>query len=791
MNIISLRVAMAANLAIASSVIAVPAMADQAGGSASAGPQGSESGEIIVTARRTEERLQDVPISITVFNQQQLANRNIVIATDLATYTPSLSINQQYGAEKATFAIRGFVQDQATAPSVGVYFADVTEPRVQGGTTAGNNAPAGSFVDLQNVQVLKGPQGTLFGRNTTGGAILLVPQKPTDKLEGWVEGSAGNYGMLRGTAVLNIPLSDTFKVRAMIDRDKRDGYMKNHSGIGPADYDNTDYVAARLSIVGNITPNLENYTIFNYSNSFGNGTAPRVQACRTTGSGLVPLIGPMACTQLARQNARGDGQLDVDVGNPDPYEKIRQWSVINTTTWLASDALTIKNIASYTEFYERASFNLEGDNFTVPKTTIPIQIVWLQPFAGNYSSASANITEELQFQGKTSDGRLTWQAGGYYEHDPNKWSRQSSSTFLNCVQPGTLNCTNPLGFGNIAAGRTKLRFDTRGIYAQGTFKFTDRLSMTAGIRYTWDKIDAIGESTKIAFPPSGGTSQTCNNVLLYPSPTNPAVAKTVTDPAQCYEDFRVNSQKPTWVVDLEYKPIANVMAYAKYSRGYRSGGINLVNVGLETWNPEKVDAFEVGAKTSFQGGSVHGYFNIAAFYNEFSNQQLFASLIAKPSSGLVGGGAIVNAGRSRIQGVEIDGSATLLSNLRLDLGYTYLDTRLVSIDLPVLAANSPFSAIVPSATVGSSLALSPKNRVSATGTYTLPLDEKIGKISVGATFVHTDKQVISLATIPQFQDIPVTNSAKPGRKLEPCVGIAGRSGVLHDERHKPDLPGLG
>ncbi|MFT3968302.1 MAG: Plug domain-containing protein, partial [Sphingobium sp.] len=132
---------------------------------------------IVVTARRTEERLQDVPISITVFNQQQLSNRNVVNSQDLATYTPSLSSNTNFGSQNSSFAIRGFAQDIGTAPSVGVYFADVVAPRgASNGVPTGDGAGPGSFFDLANVQVLKGPQGTLFGRNTTGGAVLLVPQ---------------------------------------------------------------------------------------------------------------------------------------------------------------------------------------------------------------------------------------------------------------------------------------------------------------------------------------------------------------------------------------------------------------------------------------------------------------------------------------------------------------------------------------------------------------------------------------------------------------------------------------
>src|SRR5882757_2712886 len=184
--------------------------------------------EIIVTARRVEERLQDVPISITVLNQQQIEDRNIVNSQDLASYVPSLSANTNFGSENSTFAIRGFVQDIGTAPSVGVYFGDVVAPRgASNGIPTGDGAGPGSFFDLQNVQVLKGPQGTLFGRNTTGGAVLLVPQKPTSELGGYVEGSFGDYSMKRGQGVVNIPVNDSIRVRLGVDHQSRDGYLNN------------------------------------------------------------------------------------------------------------------------------------------------------------------------------------------------------------------------------------------------------------------------------------------------------------------------------------------------------------------------------------------------------------------------------------------------------------------------------------------------------------------------------------------------------------------------------------
>src|SRR5579871_1561920 len=178
----------------------------------SAAAQGEDLSEIVVTARRVEERLQDVPISITVLNEDAITKRDIYNAGDLGTYIPSLSSNANFGPEKSSFAIRGFTQEGKTSPSVAVYFADVVAPRANAGTTSGNGAGPGSLFDLENVQVLKGPQGTLFGRNTTGGAILLVPAKPKDDFEGYIEASAGNYDMHRVQAVLNAPLSSTFRV---------------------------------------------------------------------------------------------------------------------------------------------------------------------------------------------------------------------------------------------------------------------------------------------------------------------------------------------------------------------------------------------------------------------------------------------------------------------------------------------------------------------------------------------------------------------------------------------------
>jgi iron complex outermembrane receptor protein len=386
--------------------------------------------QVVVTATRREERLQDVPISITVFNQQQLSNNNITTADQLATYTPSLTTDNRFGTENSTFTIRGFTQEIRTAPSVGVFFADVVAPRGGGSSVpAGDGAGPGMLFDLQNVQVLKGPQGTLFGRNTTGGDVLLVPVKPGSEFGGYVEGSYGNFDMKRIQGVINIPVNDTMRLRIGVDHEDRDGYLTNTSGVGPSRFGDVDYIALRGSFVWDITPDLENYTIASYMHSDNHGTVPRLYACDPT-SQLEPATAVYESCMAQLNDGKPHGWWDVENFLPDAKNETRQWQVINTTTWQASDNLTVKNIASYAEFYQTDKSDTFGTNFTVADKTfvtdftsiggtssagLPFQTSIIYPAASKYTNAQRTITEELQLQGRGLGGKLIWQGGGYLE----------------------------------------------------------------------------------------------------------------------------------------------------------------------------------------------------------------------------------------------------------------------------------------------------------------------------------------------------------------------------------------
>lgn len=698
----------------------------------------AQDSDIIVTARRVEERLQDVPISITVFNQQQLADRNVVNAQDLAAFTPSLSANSNFGPDNTSFSIRGFVQEGGTAPSVGVYFADVVSPRAGiSGYVQGDGAGPGSFFDLQNVQVLKGPQGTLQGRNTTGGSVLLVPTKPTGRFEGYVEGTIGDYDLHRFQAVLNAPLGERFRMRLGVDRMTREGYLNNTTTdptgnrVGPAHFGDVDYTSIRASFVADLTPNLENYTVISYTNSRNNGNQQKLVVAGMNPNGTVntSAFGPFAAAQLLDQQSKGEGFYDVRGNLPYTYQHTQSWQIINTTTWHASDALTVKNITSYAQFQQSQKSNMFGTDFKVPG--FPggtFYVASIETAPGRNAADQSTFTEEFQLQGNAMGGRLTYQGGLYFEVSaPLATTGVLNATLLPCIgDPQVGNC--------VSAGGGQLTYHTHsthtrdiGVYGQVSYALTDTLKLTGGARYTWDKTEDKSFYANY-------------NSFLFPGydPTVYSCGRVTDTPGVCTATLTQKSNKPTWLLGLDYKPTSDILIYGKYSRGYRTGGVfPTAPPGFFSFQPESVDTYELGAKTSWHG-PVPGLFNLTGYYNNFSNQQLavgFFSPTAPPT------GAIANIGKSRIYGLEAELNLRPFKGFSIDAGYSYLNTKIQQVS-GLVAGTVYGNYILPGVgvPVGGPLLLSPKHKLSVTGSYTLPLPESIGRVSVGATYTYQSSQ---------------------------------------------------
>jgi iron complex outermembrane recepter protein len=806
-------------------LFAATALSAGFGGPALAQDQAEDSGlgnDIVVTARRTEEKLQDVPISITVLNEAKLANNNITSAKDIATYTPGLTTNNRFGSDNTTWTIRGFAQEQRTTATVGTFFADVVAPRGSGATQGGDGAGPGYLFDLSNVQVLKGPQGTLQGRNSTGGAVMIVPKKPTDKFEGFLEGSGGSYDMYRFQGAMNVPIGDTVRLRVGFDHQKRDGYLQNAGLIGFGPHGDaggsTDYWAARASLVVDITPDIENYTIANWSESKSTGVIPKLTQfiCREpysgitgvsttntcgdlgqTVTGLLTTSGAIALSQINyEKSVCGNNFWCVTNGVHDSRSETRTWQVINALSWQLNDSLKLKNIVSYAQFRGDQSLDLFGLVLPVNGATSIGQAANSFQLRQNLAqtralpgtggtNAQSSLVVEMQLQG-TGD-RFNWQGGLYLEsNNPLRASGTAAGTQTPCgdftgtlavgaigIDPNTQCLLGQSGssLGRVGYSSTRTEFRDKAIYFQGIYDLTDKIKFTGGFRYTWDSMRSVFNVLQLRYLNSVTTASAFNGVpQTIPGVLNPDTrfsagagfcsndiafgrVGTATNPyfpaaeaaTRCLQDITKKTSAPTWLLGLDFKPTSDMLVYAKYSRGYRQGGVTPFGLDqVQVYDKEKVDTFEIGAKTSWRG-SIPGYFNASAYYNAFRDQQLQIGIQCNPSTLCPQTTAIINAGKSRMQGFEIEAGVTPFTGFKLEASYAYLNTKLQEITdvASFVVARNPIFTTPPAdlrpLPVGEVIPNAQPHKLVLSASYTLPTDESIGKITVGGTFVYSSK----------------------------------------------------
>ncbi|HKY91132.1 MAG TPA: TonB-dependent receptor [Nevskiaceae bacterium] len=705
--------------------------------------------EIIVTANRREESAQDVAISITVLDQQQLSNANITSASDLAAYAPSLSTNQRFGADNATFSIRGFTQELRTTASVASYMAEVVAPRGQSSQTSGDGAGPGTMFDLANVQVLKGPQGTLFGRNTTGGAVLLVPNKPSDEFEGYLELSGGERESRRAQGVINVPVSQGFKVRLGVDHNERDGHLENVTGIGTDDLASVDYTSVRLSTLWDVTDSVQNYTIFSYIDSDSSGFSSQLNACNPNylddpANFFLVFAGslhvPQCQAQLADQAARGkDGFYDVVSTINSPQTTIKEKRLINTLTWDLTEEITLKNILAYAHLKTENGSDIFGTQFNYAVLGVPLDP--LDPrreFKTGVSvpnpdwpvTSQETYVAELQLQGQSFEDALEWQGGVYWENSrPDGVSGNNSAGLISCEMASLegdasdYNCYDILGglVGGVLVQAYKTKYLNQAVYSQGTWHFNDQFSLTAGLRYTWDESKGDGIKTRYSY---------IANIQQAPQITNTTpVAK---------------SDAATGLIEFDYKPFDGSMLYAKYNRGYRQGNVILAaDPGLDTFDPEQVDTYELGLKTEF-GGPIPGRFNLAVFYNDFTDQQLQLGYISRDSLQTT---TIVNAGKSRIKGIEGEAFFRLHPQVTFALSFSLLDTKLLEQEdqtarVGAALPDDPLAAgsVTPIADEGDELPYAPKQTYVASLNWSVPVPESMGYVDLGATYSAIGEQ---------------------------------------------------
>lgn len=756
-------------------------LAAEAAAPAAEEPQPSNA-EIIVTANRREERAQDVPISITAISAESIRERGLTQLQDLQASVPSLVVgpNGQASRDVMSPSIRGQSASFQGSPAVVVYMNEVPLPSAI--TLSGQGGP-GTFTDLQNVQVLAGAQGTLFGRNTTGGAILLTPAKPTDKLEGHVQGGFGNYKMTELEAVLNLPISDRVRLRLVGASRDRDGFT--HDVNWNKDRDDQHWRMGRVGLWIEPVDGVTNYTMAYYGKSHSNGSGSIARNFNTgyfvglatrpvpVGGGVSYPLGALVPTYnfcgagtgaancsyytnlIDKQNALGIRKTAHGV---DDFASVESWGINNTTDIELTGNLKLRNIVSYAELKSYYANDQDGTiapiydtGTTVESRTAPRD--WYK-----------QVTEELQFQGTALDDKLTYTVGGFYYKQSPRGTMESYSINV-CALQSTTGCS----IGRSQIGVTN---ESKALYAQGSLDFgafspaLDRLRLTGGFRYTWDTVDGYTASwsyVKLA----NGTDFPTNCSWKGGSVTNPLV--------DCRFDARLKSSSPNWTVGLDYRPNSNVMVYAKVTRGYKAGGFNSYAVyeNTRTFGPETVTDYEAGFKSDFNAGGMTGRLNVNGFWLDYKNIQRAAGDYNRATNG--NGAITLNNASATIKGVEVEAMIRPVEQVELGANYSHLSAHYKSFTFD---SNSGVwdctaqSITSPRVFAGADMSCRPlqylsPNILSVYGRFNLPVPESVGRLSLFLSYNWTDKQPTAPFSTETFPDGTVN---EPGVLL-PSYGI--------------------
>jgi iron complex outermembrane recepter protein len=603
-----------AGVSLLSIAMAAPAMAQDAA-AAAAVEDSTAVDEIVVTARRREETLKDVPISVSVQTGQQLENRGAVDITALQRVTPNLTLQVSRGTNSTLTAfIRGVGQQDPLwgfEPGVGLYVDDVYIARPQGAVL--------DIFDIDRIEVLRGPQGTLYGRNTIGGAIKYVTKRlADDEPHLRIRGAAGSFNQRDLIVSGSVPLNDMITVGGAYATYDRDGYGTNH--FTGADTYNKDVQAGRITVEARPTEKL----FFRLSADYleDNSNTNHGHRERVIPAALAPLVAPVECRSVFAN------KYDTCAGLGDKNQVITKGASF-TGEWEATDTVTLKSITAYREGVTHGT-GIDFDN-------TPARILDVAVAKTIYEDDQFSQEFQLLYQAD----RLQGVAGIYY---------------LDATASGQYDTV--LQVAGITQG-THGSVDTKSfaLFADGSYEVTGKLSVSLGGRWTQDKKDALVFKANYL---GLGTPISGVNSTPYATLTNYTASAT-------FSEF-------TPRVSATYKLTPDVNIYAAYGRGFKSGGFDMRGDATATpatqqgYDPETVDSYEAGMKGSLLDRRLR--FTTALFYTKYKGQQITTQQVNPAGTGVVS--FIDNVGSSTIWGWEFEGQAKLTERVTANLALGYV-----------------------------------------------------------------------------------------------------------------------
>jgi iron complex outermembrane receptor protein len=626
---------------------------------------------VVVTAQKMEQSIQDVPISIAALDELALERHGVNSVTDIRMLVPSLTVRPNpVSDQNLQFTLRGvaagaieLTQDLTAAVHLnGVYIA------------RGNGLNL-SVADLERVEVLRGPQGTLYGRNATAGAINYITRKPTDEFEFRQQFTAGNYDKFLSKTTVNVPVSDTLALRASYLIDDKEGWISN-SYPGGSPINDRDADAARFDLRWQPT---ENLTLdYGYDWSRSEYYSQPLQ-CTTLIPGLGSLVDPATCSP--------DDRLD-DLSLRGKFTGNEVWARGHTFTvdWSYADDHTLRAIIGYREYEDdyQGMLLAGGERLTAASgldTTDEFAAIPPFQFPQSFIHTEGDYTSiELQFIGAFNE-TLAYNAGLYWFDEEGRETGERGTQLV--VWPAPDSPILPTGFVSPSGVRDlDASNESEAAYLQLTWSpaaLDGRLDIVPGIRYTRDDRQAS------LYNVVSGAS--VNDPAFRFTGEAPPASGDIGDvgvPAEYEDDF--SEVTPSLVV--QYHLDHAIMVYGKYVEGYRSGGTAIRATPIpdnrifkEGFDPETLTSLEAGIKADFLDSRLRVNANV--YISEFEDQQVtvrnsspeFADLASVPFD-------IFNVGESTYTGTELDVNLALSTNLRLDISHAYIEYEYDSVKDP-------------------------------------------------------------------------------------------------------------
>jgi iron complex outermembrane receptor protein len=721
-----------------------PAWGDQA---EDQGADTSESGglsEIVVTARKASEPLQTTPVAVTALSQASLTQNQIVEVSDLQHATPDMAIGGAgTGPSSIVYlAIRGEAQNSPNSASdnaVGIYIDGVYIGR----PVIGNQG----FLDIGQVEVLRGPQGTLFGRNTTGGALNITTNHPTDNFEGYVKAGYGNFDSKLGEAVVNVPLvSGTLDARVAVRFDDHDSYYTNplNSAYDPADLKHDWQARAQLRWTPSSVPLTIDWS-YDYADQRDTGT-PTALTGFNAGSGVLgPMLPPLGVIvglagvnpskYLVNPNSSSNpnyrfsyGGVPTNADNPaaNINTPMNQNRAVGLSQNLDLDVGTV-HVKSITAYRESGTSNAES------LSGMPLNYY---AFFSQYTQHQ--FSEELQLSGKA--GKFDWIGGAYYfQEGGTELSASQAFGFLTPV----FNEVFGIPVGPQPVNTNFSIFDSRSIagFGQTNYHFTDTIRATLGYRYTWDQrsID------------QGGRNDIYGANLCAVGITNgtPLAAY----PNQCQNPFTANFSYPAWTAGLDWEVLPDTFVYVKTDRASMAGGFNTRPVPITVspaFQPESNTDVELGLKSDIFDH--HLRTNLALFHGWQNDVQRIVNTVVEVNGAPEVTQYQTNSGKTTTYGVELEIKAIPWTGMELSASGAYLHAAYESGTFHELQ-ELPSGQVVSVDRSNEPVPQAPKYTFSAGATQFVPL--AIGKLSFHVDYAWIDKDVITQDTASRLQPAAV------------------------------------